>query len=144
MAIYLNTMECSRTTSLKLPTAHAVCVTVALLVASAGFGCRPATSTAEAANGARYVLGIEGMSCAVSCAPQVKASLEGIDGVKSVEVSFEEKRAVVQMAAGHELTQAVCNKSFGNKGYFVSSFAREDALADAPAAAAPPAPAVAH
>jgi copper chaperone CopZ len=144
MAIYLNAMKRSRTTSPKLSAARAVCVTVALLAATAGFGCRPETSTAEAADGARYVLGIEGMSCAVSCAPQVKASLEGIDGVKSVEVSFEEKRAVVQMAAGHELTQAVCDKSFENKGYFVSSFAREDALAGAPGAATAPAPAGAH
>jgi copper chaperone CopZ len=144
MAIYLNAMEPSRTSPLELSTARAIFVTVALLVGTLGFGCRPETSTAEAADGARYVLGIEGMSCAVSCAPQVKASLEGIDGVKSVEVSFEEKRAVVQMAAGHELTQAVCDKSFGNKGYFVSSFAREDALAGAPGAAAAPAPAVVH
>ena len=110
----------------------ALVVAVALTGASATLGCRAAPGTAQAADGARYVLGIEGMSCAVSCAPQVKASLETIEGVKSVEVSFEDKRAVVQMAEGHELTQAACDKSFDNKGYFVSSFAREDA---APAAA---------
>ncbi len=113
---------------------------VALTGAVAVSGCRPGGSSAEAADGARYVLGIEGMSCAVSCAPQVNASLESIRGVKGVEVFFEEKRAVVRMAAGHELTQAECDKSFGNAGYFVSSFVREDAAAAAPAEA----PAVAH
>jgi copper chaperone CopZ len=137
-------MERSRTSSALLSTPRALLVTVALLAGSTGLACRPEARTAEAAAGARYVLGIEGMSCAVSCAPQVKASLEGIDGVKSAEISFEEKRAVVQMAAGQELTQAACDKSFGNKGYFVSSFAREEALAAATGAAAAPGPPVAH
>ena len=116
-------------------------VLASVAVSSFGLGCRPEASTAETSTGARYVLGIEGMSCAVSCAPQVEASLESIEGVKSVEVSFEEKRAVVQMEAGYELMQSACDKSFGNKGYFVSSFAREDAAAPAGDA---PAPAVAH
>ncbi len=137
-------MERSRTSSALLSTPRALLVTVALLAGSTALACRPEASTAEAADGARYVLGIEGMSCAVSCAPQVKSSLEGIDGVKSAEVSFEEKRAIVQMAAGQELTQAACDKSFGNKGYFVSSFARDDAPAGAAGAAAAPAPVVVH
>jgi copper chaperone CopZ len=87
--------------------------------------CRPAeTRVAEAGDDASYVLGIEGMSCAHNCAPKVKSSLEGIEGVRSVEVSFEEKRALVTMEPGKELTQEACDKSFGNSGYFVSSFAR--------------------
>lgn len=85
-----------------------------------------ATPAAEAGEGAHYVLGIEGMSCAHNCAPKVKSSLEGIDGVKSVEVSFEEKRATVVMEPGKELSQEACDKSFGNSGYFVSSFSRAD------------------
>ena len=110
---------------------RALAVALVSLAVSVTVGCRPAPDTAEAADGPRYVLGIEGMSCAVSCPPAVKTSLEGIDGVKSVEISFEEKRAVVQMAADRELTKEACDKSFGNKGYFVSSFAREDAAATA-------------
>lgn len=108
---------------------RALTIALASLAVSVTVGCRPAPNAAEAADGARYVLGIEGMSCAVSCPPAVKTSLEGIDGVKSVEISFEEQRAVVQMAADRELTKEACDKSFGNKGYFVSSFAREDAPA---------------
>jgi copper chaperone CopZ len=39
-------------------------------------------------------LTIEGMHCAL-CAPAVTKALERVDGVKSVEVSVEDKRAVV-------------------------------------------------
>lgn len=99
-----------------------------LLLVTSLSACRPAiTDVAEAGDGARYTLGIEGMSCAANCAPQVKSSLESIDGVRSVEVSFENKQAVVTMDAGKELTQEACDKSFGNSGYFVSSLARDDA-----------------
>ena len=115
---------------------RALVLSIVVLVASAGLGCRTQDATAEA-DGARYVLGIEGMACAESCPPQVKSSLEGIPGVKSVEVSFDEKRAVVRMSAGHELSKEAADKSFGNKGYFVSSFVREDAVAAEPAPSDP-------
>lgn len=71
----------------------------------------------------QYVLGVEGMSCAINCAPKVKEALESIDGVQSADVSFEDKRAVVKMAPGQSLSQGACDKSFGNSGYFVTSFA---------------------
>ena len=100
--------------------------------------CSNAPSTTEAAetlDGATYVLSVEGMSCAVDCAPSVKKSLESIEGVKRVEVSFEEKRAVVVMAEGHSLTTEEADKSFGNDGYFVSEIAEttgENQNADTP------------
>lgn len=106
---------------------------LALVVVALGatVSCRSTTGVAEAGDGATYVVGVEGMSCAHNCAPQVKEALESIDGVKSAEVSFEEKRAIVKMAAGHDLSREACEKSFGNQGYFVSSLALADA---APAA----------
>jgi copper chaperone CopZ len=79
-----------------------------------------ATEAAEKPDGATYVLSVEGMTCADNCAPSVKTSLESIEGVKRVDVSFEEKRAVVVMAEGHSLTTEVADKSFGNDGYFIS------------------------
>jgi len=115
---------------------RALALSLTLLAASTGFGCSAVDATAEA-DGARYVLGIEGMACAESCPPQVRSSLEAIEGVKSVEISFADKRAVVQMSGAHELTKEACDKSFGNKGYFVSSFTREDAAAAEPAAIDP-------
>ena len=77
---------------------------------------------ADASVAPQYVVGIEGMSCALNCAPRVKEALESIDGVHSAEVSFDDKRAVVKMAPGQSLTQDACDQSFGNSGYFVSSF----------------------
>ena len=85
-----------------------------------------AASTDKAEAGAHYVLGIEGMSCAVNCAPNVKASLESIEGVESVEVDFESKTAHVRVAAGTRLTQEACDRSFDNAGYFVSSLTRKN------------------
>jgi copper chaperone CopZ len=110
---------------------------LALLVLTLGtsVSCRSTAGVAEAGDGATYVIGVEGMSCAHNCAPKVKEALESIDGVKSAEVSFEEKRAIVKMAAGHDLTREACETSFGNQGYFVSSLALADAAGDAPPAA---------
>ena len=108
--------------------------------AFAGEGCR-APGDAAAAEGAGeaavatkavasaddkvYVLGIEGMSCPINCAPEVQKSIQGIQGVRSVEVKFEEKQAVVHTAPDVELTTAQVDKSFNNQGYFVSSIAVE-------------------
>ena len=95
-----------------------------MALAAALIACHLAVApVAETGGGASYVLGIEGMSCAHACAPKVKSSLESIEGVESVEISFEDKRAIVTMAAGKELSQEACDKSFGDSGYFVSSFA---------------------
>jgi len=107
--------------------ARAVALSLVLLAGSGGLACHAVDAAAETADGSRYVLAIEGMSCAESCPPQVKSSLESIEGVKSVEVSYEDKRAIVQMSPGHELTKEICDKSFRNKGYFVSSLTREGA-----------------
>jgi copper chaperone CopZ len=94
-----------------------------VVVLGATVSCRSTAGVAEAGDGATYVVGVEGMTCAHNCAPKVKEALESIDGVKSAEVSFEEQRAIVKMAAGHDLTREACDKSFGNQGYFVSSLA---------------------
>ena len=68
-----------------------------------------------------YVLGIEGMSCPIECAPKVKESIQSIQGVRQVEVSFEDKRAIVHTDPNVELTTAEIDQSFKNQGYFVSS-----------------------
>jgi copper chaperone CopZ len=115
----------------------------ALVVVATASACRSSGSISEAADGPTYVVGVEGMSCAHNCAPKVREALESIDGVNSAEVSFEEKRAIVKMAAGHELTRDACDKSFGNQGYFVSSLevaaATGKAEPSGAAEAAPPA-----
>jgi copper chaperone CopZ len=118
----------------------------ALVVVSTASACRSSGSISEAAAGPTYVVGVEGMSCAHNCAPKVREALESIDGVNSAEVSFEEKRAIVKMAAGHELTREACDKSFGNQGYFVSSLELASATGKTEPAAAPEAvpPAEAH
>lgn len=115
---------------------------LAVIVLSTNVSCRSTQSSAEAGDGVTYVLGVEGMSCEHNCAPKVKSALESIDGVKSVEVSFEDKRAIVKMAAGRELTRAACDESFGNQGYFVSSLevaAATDGAAEPSAPGAAPA-----
>jgi copper chaperone CopZ len=80
-----------------------------------------AATTKPAPGEAVYVLGIEGMSCPEACPPHVKESIESIDGVRSVEVNFADKKAVVHTDANVELTTAEVDKSFHNQGYFVSS-----------------------
>lgn len=126
-----------------LTAARSLVLVLAALTVGATASCRSNPGVAEAGDGVTYVVGVEGMSCAHNCAPKVKEALESIDGVKSAEVSFEEKRAVVKMAAGRELTQEACDKSFGNQGYFVSSLevaaAADNAPPAVPADAAPPA-----
>lgn len=69
-----------------------------------------------------YVLGVEGMSCPIGCAPAVKEALESVPGVESVEVFFDDKRAIVRMAEGQSLTKESCDQAFGNSGYSVSTF----------------------
>ena len=89
-----------------------------------------ASTPALAGDGTRqYVLGIEGMACPISCAPAVQKSLEGVDGVDSVEVKFEEQQAVVNMAPGKSLTRETCDGAFGNSGYSITSFAEADGAA---------------
>ena len=44
----------------------------------------------------KKILEIDGMSCA-HCAARVKKELEKIEGVESVEVNVEEKKAVVSL-----------------------------------------------
>ncbi len=89
--------------------------------ASAGAARGGGASVASAAHERVYVLGIEGMMCPTSCAPAVQESLESIEGVRSVEVDFEHKRAVVRTDPDVELTTEQCDRSFKNQGYFVSS-----------------------
>lgn len=117
---------------------------LAAIVLVTSVSCRSTQSSAEADDRTTYVVGVEGMSCEQNCAPKVKSALESIAGVKSVEVSFEEKRAIVKMAAGHALTREACDESFGNQGYFVSSLevaAATDGGGEASAPGAAPAPA---
>ena len=88
-----------------------------------GKGCTEAEPSAlQAKPGEKlYVLGIEGMSCPIECAPKVKESIQSIHGVREVEVSFEDRRAIVHTDPNVELTTAQIDQSFKNQGYFVSS-----------------------
>jgi len=86
-----------------------------------GAAAHGATAPQAHAGETVYVMAIEGMTCPESCPPEVKESLEGIHGVRSVEVSFADKRAVVRTDPGVELTTAEVDKSFHNQGYSVSS-----------------------
>lgn len=55
-----------------------------------------------------YVISVEGMMC-MHCVARVKAALEGVAGVESVEVSLEKKNAVVRAnaASAEALVEAV-------------------------------------
>jgi copper chaperone CopZ len=108
-------------------------LTALMIFASACAGSPGSAETAEAAgpDGTTYILTVEGMSCAENCAPRVKECLESIEGVKSAEVTFEEKRAVVVMEKGRELTSEAADKSFGNEGYFVSEISAKAPPAEA-------------
>ncbi len=72
--------------------------------------------------GALYVMTVEGMTCAVSCAPTVQKALSAIPGVRSAVVDFNRTQAVVRMKQGQALTAEECDASFNNAGYFVSDF----------------------
>ena len=82
---------------------------------------------ANAESATAYIVGVEGMSWPHSCAPRVKESLQGIDGVESVAVDFDAKQATIRMAPGKALSREACDQAFGNSGYFVSSFAEHAA-----------------
>lgn len=69
---------------------------------------------------------VEGMTCAVNCAPVVTKALLSIEGVREVEVDFETKTARITADADVELTTAICDRSFDNQGYFLSALSRDD------------------
>jgi copper chaperone CopZ len=101
---------------------YLIAISLALGLAASGASAASDQPTAgEAAAATEYVLGVEGMSCAINCAPAVKSSLESLPGVRSVEIDFESKKAIVKTDPDVELTTEACDKSFDNQGYFVSS-----------------------
>ncbi len=57
------------------------------------------TSPVLAKDTQSITLKVEGMSCEM-CAPAVKKTLSGIEGVKEVHVSFDEKKARVKCEQG--------------------------------------------
>ena len=75
------------------------------------------------------MLAVEGMTCATGCAPKVQEALGTIEGVQSVEVDFENKKAVVRTKAGHSVTQKDCDAVLGNSGYFVDAIEELEAKA---------------
>jgi len=116
-------------------TAFGVCTLVALATTSAAHHHGEAEfviELAEAQTGKTYVATVEGMTCAVGCAPKVEEALRGIEGVESVKVDFDKKQAVIRTAPGHSVTRKVCDEAFGNSGYFVDGL--EELKADAPGA----------
>ena len=68
----------------------------------------------------RYALSVEGMSCSVACPPAIEGALGKIEGVSSVKVDFETKKATLLLEAGKELDLKSCNKALGNGGYFAT------------------------
>ncbi|WP_099191822.1 heavy-metal-associated domain-containing protein [Tepidibacter mesophilus] len=66
----------------------------------------------------KKIINIEGMSCG-HCAGRVKKELEGINEVKSAEVSAEEKKAVVELA--HEVDDKKLKEAVVEAGYEVLS-----------------------
>ncbi|MEJ8554211.1 heavy-metal-associated domain-containing protein [Tepidibacter sp. Z1-5] len=66
----------------------------------------------------KKVINIEGMSCG-HCSGRVKTELEGIVGVKSAEVSADEKKAVVELA--HEVDNETLKEAVIEAGYEVVS-----------------------
>lgn len=77
-------------------------------------GCLMAASAVQAAE-QTVTLKVEGMSCA-SCPYIVKQSLASVDGVVTVDVSFDDKTAVVTFddakTEAAALTQATANMGF--------------------------------
>lgn len=66
----------------------------------------------------KKIINVEGMSCG-HCAGRVKRELEGVGGVKSAEVSSEEKKAVVELA--HEVDDDKLREAVIEAGYEVVS-----------------------
>ena len=62
------------------------------------------------------VLKIEGMMC-MHCVAHVKAALEGIEGVKSVEVSLEKGEATLELTK--EVNNDVFKEAIDKAGYKV-------------------------
>jgi copper chaperone CopZ len=52
----------------------------------------------------------------------VRAALEKIDGVASIDADFETKIATITMQPGKTLTKADCEKAFEGTKYGVASF----------------------
>jgi copper ion binding protein len=86
-----------------------------LAVACGGLGLAGCSETAEdtsggtameSAEGDRQVFAVEGMSCE-GCVGTVKTALGELEGVESVDVSLEEKQAVVVGSPGKVSQQAV-------------------------------------
>ena len=63
------------------------------------------------------VLKIEGMMC-MHCVAHVKKALEGVEGVKSVEVSLEKNEAVVEL--NNDVSNDIFIKAIDEAGYKVT------------------------
>jgi len=57
----------------------------------------------------------------------VRAALSKIEGVASVEVDFDTKKASVTMQPGKSLTREDCDKAFTGTHYSVDTFAADTA-----------------
>jgi copper chaperone CopZ len=84
-------------------------------------------AAADVETGRTYVLTVEGMSCPTGCAPKVEEALRGIEGVESVEVDFDTKKATVRTSPGRTITQQACDGAMGNSGYFVEAIKEVEA-----------------
>ncbi len=67
---------------------------------------------AQTAGTTKVVLHVEGMSCA-SCASGLKAALMKVPGVVGAEISYEEKRAVVQITTAKQAALIAAVVSLG-------------------------------
>lgn len=108
------------------PTATSVAKSADAGCECGGEGCAlpsPATSGQNEINDERsvidmkeYVISVEGMMC-MHCAARVKAAIEKVSGVESVEVSLEKKNAVVTCSTGsvEEIVAAVAAAGYEAK-----------------------------
>lgn len=85
-----------------------------LVIPTLLLGCLVAAPAAQAAE-RTVTLNVEGMTCA-SCPYIVRQSLASVDGVVAVDVSFDDKTAVVTFddskAGAADLTQATAAMGF--------------------------------
>ena len=82
-----------------MKTAIALAAAAFLLAAPAARATEPAAAPAAATADATVTIPVGGMTCG-GCVNNVTGKLKAVEGVKSVEVNLEAKRAVVTYDAG--------------------------------------------
>jgi len=79
------------------------------------------TLPAAAAEGGRYRLRVNGLSCPF-CAYGIEKKLGALEGVESVEVRLDEGAVIVRTRPGAELTEARARKAVEAAGFGLQGF----------------------